>query len=109
MYPILKGEVREGQMASDRRKSARQPYGKQVDFEAMTAGTKKVGTARHRAHCLNISQGGMGITSEFKLKEGEVLKLFVPFKKQVALPVFAEVMWMKPETDTYRAGMRFLS
>jgi hypothetical protein len=96
-------------MASDRRKSARQPYSEQADFEAMTAGTKKVKVARHRAHCLDISQGGIGITSGFKLREGEVLKLSIPFKEQVTLPVFAEVMWMTPEADTFRAGMRFLS
>lgn len=96
-------------MTSDRRKSARQPYSKEIDFEAMIAGTKKVGIAHHRAHCLNISQGGLGITSRFKLREGEILKLSIPFKKHVALPVFAEVMWMKPEADTFRAGMRFLS
>ncbi len=96
-------------MASDKRKRARQPYSEQVDFEAMIAGTKKVKVAHHRAYCLNISQGGMGITSRFKLREGEVLKLSIPFGKDVTLPVFAEVVWMKPEADAFRAGLRFLS
>ena len=96
-------------MASERRKSARQPYSKEIDFEAMIAGTKKVGIAHHRAHCLNISQGGLEITSQFKLREGEILKLSIPLKRHVTLPVFAEVMWMKPDADTFRAGMRFLS
>jgi hypothetical protein len=96
-------------MTSERRKSARHPYSEQVDFEAMTAGTKKIGVAHHRADCLNISRGGMGITSRFELEEGKVLKLSIPFKQHVTLPVFAEVIWAKPEDDTFRAGMRFLS
>jgi hypothetical protein len=96
-------------MASEKRKSVRQPYSKQIDFEAMIAGTKKVGIAHHRAHCLNISQGGLEITSGYKPREGEVLKLSIPFKKEVMLPVFAEVMWITAEEDCFKAGMRFLS
>jgi hypothetical protein len=96
-------------MALERRKNVRQPYGKEIDFEAMIAGARKPGVTRHSAHCLNISQGGMGITSRFKPREGEVVKLSIPLKKHVNLPVFAEVVWMKPEADAFRAGMRFLS
>ena len=96
-------------MTSEKRKSARQPYTKEIDFEAMIADTKKIGLAKHRAHCLNISQGGLGMTTGFKPSEGEVLRLSFPFKKDVKLPVFAEVIWTSAEADQCRAGMRFLS
>jgi len=109
MYAIGQEVVREDQMVSEKRKSTRQPFSKEIDFEAMIAGVKRTGVARHRAHCLDISEGGLGITTRFKPREGEVLKLLFPFKKQVMLPVFAEVMWLEAETDTFRAGMRFLS
>jgi hypothetical protein len=96
-------------MASDKRKSVRQHYSKEIDFEAMIAGTKKAAVAQHRARCLDISGGGLAITTNFKPREGEVLKLSIPFKKDVMLPVFAEVIWIKAEADSFRAGMRFLS
>jgi Tfp pilus assembly protein PilZ len=96
-------------MASDKRTSVRQPYTQEVEFEAMIAGAKKAGLARHRAHCLDISQGGLGITTAFKPREGEILRLSIPIKREVTLPVFAEVMWITPEGAHFRAGMRFLS
>jgi Tfp pilus assembly protein PilZ len=96
-------------MASDKRISVRQPYTKEIKFEAMVAGAKKAGLARHHARCLDISQGGLGITTSFKPREGEILRLSIPIKREVTLPVFAEVMWITPEGAQYRAGMRFLS
>jgi Tfp pilus assembly protein PilZ len=96
-------------MASDKRISDRQLYTEEIEFEAMIAGVKKAGLARHRAHCLNISQGGLGITTAFKPREGEILRLSIPIKREVTLPVFAEVMWITPEGADFRAGMRFLS
>lgn len=96
-------------MVSDKRKSVRQPFSKEIDFETMVAGRRKTGIAQHRAHCLNISRGGLGVTTGFQPRDGEVLKLSIPFRKHIELPVFAEVMWTKAEADRFRAGMRFLS
>ncbi len=96
-------------MASEKRQSVRQPYSKKVEFETMIAGAKKAGTTRHHAQCLNISEGGLGVNTEFHAKEGEVFKLSMPLNKNVSVPVFAEVVWKKSEADCVRAGMRFLA
>lgn len=96
-------------MASNKRKSARQRYSERIDFEAMITGAKKADIARHCAHCLNISQGGLGITTDHRPKEGDVLRLSIPFKENLTLPVFAEVVWIAAEDDSFRAGMRFLA
>ena len=95
-------------MASEKRTSARQPFSTEIEFEAMVPGTKRSGT-EHRAGCLDISQGGLGLATRFRPQEGAVLKLSIPFQGDVKLPVFAEVMWIKDEADGFRAGMRFLS
>jgi len=96
-------------MAPEKRKSTRQPFSKEIDFEAMAAGMKRIKIEQHRANCLNISQGGLGVTTQFRPGEGAVLRLSIPFKKDVMLPVFAEVVWIKGEVDGFRAGMRFLA
>lgn len=96
-------------MVSEKRKSTRQPFSKEIDFEAMAAGMKRIEVKQHRANCLDISQGGVGLTTQFKPGEGAVLKLSIPFKKDVMLPVFAEVVWIQGEVDGFRAGMRFLA
>jgi hypothetical protein len=96
-------------MAPEKRKSTRQPFSKEIDFEAMAAGRKRIEVEQHRANCLDISRGGVGLTTQFKPGEGAVVKLSIPLKRDVMLPVFAEVVWIKGEVDYFRAGMRFLS
>ncbi|RJP14867.1 MAG: PilZ domain-containing protein [Candidatus Abyssobacteria bacterium SURF_5] len=107
-YPITIRE-REDPMATEKRRSARRRYKEEIDFEAMIPGSKMPRVTPHHAHCRDISQGGLGIIIGFQPREGEIVKLSIPFKKGITLPVFAEVIWTTAEADDFRAGMRFLS
>lgn len=59
---------------------------------------------------VDISLGGIGLTSDCFLKEGDVLKLFIPVAEaNTRLPVYTEVMWSTPSDGEFRAGLRFLA
>ena len=60
-------------------------------------------------HSTDISHGGLGLTSTYKATEGEIVKLSIPLNgSDTTVPVFAEVMWVVPLNECYRAGLRFL-
>jgi hypothetical protein len=59
---------------------------------------------------INISSGGIGLSTEYALKRGEVLKLYLPaIARSAALPVFSEVVWVRQAGVHVEAGLRFLS
>jgi len=59
---------------------------------------------------LDISSHGLGIETEYHLKEGSVLKCYLPLREtEATIPVFAQVIWVKPADGHFRAGFRFLS
>ena len=58
---------------------------------------------------VDLSPGGIGLTTDYPLHAGDVLKLFFPVGVgDASLPVFSEVMWSRPADGEYRAGLRFL-
>jgi hypothetical protein len=59
---------------------------------------------------VNIGAGGMGLTTDYPLKEGAVLKLDYPVAAGNArLPVYTEVVWARTADGKFRAGLRFLA
>jgi Tfp pilus assembly protein PilZ len=96
-------------MASKNRASSRHLYPEEIKFETMASGTETARRAHYRAHCLDISQGGLGFSTAHELGEGEVVKLSLPLRDfEVTLPVLAEVLWVKPAERHYRVGVRYL-
>jgi Tfp pilus assembly protein PilZ len=96
-------------MASKNRASSRHLYPEEIKFEAMAGGTKTSRRAHYRAHCLNISQGGLGFSTTHELGEREVVKLSLPLRDfEITLPVLAEVLWVKPAERHYKVGVRYL-
>jgi hypothetical protein len=64
---------------------------------------------RRNGVCFDISEGGLGMASEYPFIRGEVIKLLLPASEvDTPLPVFAEVMWAYPSGERFRAGLRFL-
>jgi hypothetical protein len=97
-----------GRTMSERRASERQPY-----FEEMALGIVKAGTGgwvtQHRAHCLNLSHGGLGLSTSHVLRENQIVKIILPVKGfHATVPVLAEVSWVIAENNHYRAGIRYL-
>jgi Tfp pilus assembly protein PilZ len=96
-------------MTSNARTSSRHPYSEDIRLETMTEGIKEAEIERYCAHCLNISQGGLGFSTGRELREREVVKLSFPLKDfDISLPVLAEVLWVKPAERRYRVGVRYL-
>ena len=96
-------------MTSNTRAKGRHLYSEELILETMAMGKKTVRTAHYRAHCLNISQGGLGFSTAHALSEREVVKLSLPLRDfDITLPVLAEVLWVKPANRHYKVGVRYL-
>jgi hypothetical protein len=59
---------------------------------------------------INISDTGLGMYVRQPLFKGEILKLRFPADVSItAVPVYAEVVWVRQEKDRYRTGLKFLA
>jgi len=59
---------------------------------------------------IDISSCGLGMKTKYALREGSVLKFFLPMREaEATIPVFAQVMWATPANDHFRVGLRFLA
>src|SRR5512144_2147906 len=88
------------------RKSIRKP----VSFELTLLESGRPVNILKSGVGVDLSPGGMGLTTDYPLHEGEVLKLFFPVEVgNASLPVYTEVVWAKPTDGEFRAGLRFLA
>ncbi len=61
-----------------------------------------------RAHGVDISSDGLGLSTECPLHRFMVVRLGLHITCRATVPVFAEVKWTEPTTDGFRAGVCFL-
>lgn len=97
---------------SEKRFSGRQSFNRPVSFEICATKTSQSMDIQQNGLGVDISAEGIGITTDYALREGDVLKLYIPINNTVgtSLPVYAEVMWSKPADENLRAGgLRFLA
>lgn len=93
---------------SDRRLSNRRFFNQPLSFEiSLIEGQFEI--IKKDATGVDISSEGLGMTTDYVLNKGGVLKLYIPTAVDTFLPVFAEVMWSMPADTRFRAGLRFLS
>ena len=58
---------------------------------------------------VDISSCGLGMKTRRSLQEGSVLKFYLPMRKwDITVPVFAQIMWSKPDDEHFRVGLKFL-
>lgn len=94
----------------EKRLSMRKAFPKPVRFEYSRIKNNRLEILMERGNGVDISQGGLGITSHYDLKEKEILKLHIPIEEtQITIPVIAEVIWSKPESSHFRVGLKFLA
>ena len=87
----------------------RKEFDQQIYFET-TLVNGKMKNINRKGIAMDISDGGLGLKTDLDLSEGAVVKFNIPMKEvDITIPVFAEVMWSKPENSHFRAGLRFLS
>ena len=90
---------------TDTRKSLAQP----ISFELSMMTTGKTENVVIQGLGVDVSAGGVGMTSAFPLKGGQVVKIFFPVTEgKTRVPVLTEVMWSKFCAGEYRSGLRFL-
>lgn len=96
-------------MKSQKRLSDRKIFNKPIRFELSIMESGQLKNIQYDGLGLDISQSGLGLTTEYALKEGEVLKLILPVNElDITLPILAETVWSKPANGHFRAGLRFL-
>jgi hypothetical protein len=91
-----------------KRHSYRQEFNQPVSFETSVI-NGKIRNIRYNGIVVDISDGGLGLKTDHALSQGSVLKFDIPIKDMdIAIPVFAQVLWSKPDDDQFRAGLSFL-
>ena len=97
-------------MNENKREHIRKEYSEEIGFESMLAGSIRDAVVLRSGSTMDISHGGLGLVTSYRPAEGEVVRLSIPLKDpEVTLPVFAEVIWVEPFNEYYRAGLRFLA
>jgi len=95
----------------EKRMSERFPYQRTMQYMAMGDSLRPPDRVPLSGGIVDISNGGMRVqTEELGLKEGVMLKVWIPLSEtEVAVPVLTEVRWVKEEkTGGYHAGLRFM-
>jgi hypothetical protein len=96
-------------MTREKRRDIRKEYLEEISFESMLTDQSGRGVVIHSGRSMDMSRGGLGLASTYKATEGEVVKLSIPLNRSdMTVPVFAEVMWVMPFNEYYKAGLRFL-
>ena len=81
-----------------------------VSFELIERGGGGLKTVLVDGVGVDLSSEGVGVFTEYPLREGEVLKLRYPVNVgDASLPVYTEVMWSRASNQHFRAGLRFLA
>jgi len=92
-----------------KRSEKRKPCEQKVTFELSAEKAASFNKTQFNGRCIDISKYGIGLTTEHQLERSQVIKLYLPMKHtETNMPVFAEVIWSKPDNGMSRTGLRFL-
>jgi len=90
------------------RQTVREPLPQTITFE-MSERTGGFANNLLKGCGVDAGRGGIGLTTDHPLEEGDVIKLELPSALPgLNLPVLAEVVWAMPIHGKFRAGLRFL-
>ena len=93
----------------EKRANNRKNFQRPVSFELNCAGKGWSENIRQNGEALDISSGGIGLSTTYALKRGEILKVYLPaIARSASLPVFSEVVWVRQAGAHVEAGLRFL-
>ncbi|MBM4136139.1 MAG: PilZ domain-containing protein [Nitrospira sp.] len=89
--------------------NSRRSFNKTISFELSLIESDQIKNIKSAGTGVDISPDGLGISINYALAVGDVLKLNIPDNKEKsANAVFAEVVWSKPSNSHFRMGLRFL-
>lgn len=90
---------------SQNRIRVRQP----LNFELTAFGSGRLSNTLEQGRGVDLSVGGMGMTTSFPLNAGQIVRLVTPTAgAEPSLPVLTEVMWSRFDNGEFRVGLRFL-
>ncbi len=92
-----------------KRSRVRKTFKRAVPFEVLAVQSNRIENIQLDGVCLDISEGGLGLSAGVPLQRSQVIKVFLPVQKvRTSLPVFAEVVWSEPSNGSFRVGLRIL-
>ncbi len=87
----------------------RKIFHRPVSFELSAIEESRRENTQKSGEAINISSGGLSLSTTYALKHGEILKLYLPaIARSASLPVFSEVVWVRQAGAHVEAGLRFL-
>jgi hypothetical protein len=93
----------------EKRASKRKKFQRPVNFELSCTEKGWSENIRQNGEVLDISSGGIGLSTTYALKRGKILKVYLPaIARSASLPVFSEVIWVRQARAHVEAGLRFL-
>jgi hypothetical protein len=96
----------EGDLTMERRMAERKEFTKTLDFKVSTL---ESGTVTCGSQGVDISSYGLGMMSDYRPERGMILQISVPVEDiGITLPLFAEVTWVSPVREGFKAGLSFL-
>jgi hypothetical protein len=97
-------------MESEKRRGARKTFNRTIVLEKSDIVSDHVRHYRFDGVVLDVSQGGLGLSTDRSLREGEIVKLFLPLNQMnITVPVMAEVKWSRRMSSACQSGLRFLT
>ena len=92
-----------------KRLKIRGPFKQSIPFDMIDVESDILRNINYTGTGVDISEHGLGMTSDYPLKKAQVIKLHLPLQKMDRpFSVFAEVMWSMPAKNRFRVGLRFL-
>jgi hypothetical protein len=94
---------------TDKRSISRVPIHQSVRFDIADGDSGHFENVVKEGIGLDISSGGIGLTTADPIEVGRVVKLLFPVAVfNASLPIYAEVMWSARVDGGERIGLRFL-
>lgn len=93
----------------EKRSSTRKSFKRDVTFEMSSMEEGCLKHIREIGQGVDISSGGLGLSTKQALTKGSILRLYLPVVTGgPELPVFSEVVWVKQAGSHVKSGLRFL-
>lgn len=94
---------------TEKRQQERRPFSYPVRIETGDPDKGTFAPVRFDGQGIDVSSGGLGLTSGMPSEVGQVMRLFLPLgTPETLVPVFSEVRWVRESEGGYRMGLQFI-
>lgn len=94
---------------NDKRLTKRNLFNQSISFEITNMNTEGVKNIQKVGFGIDISSKGVGMTTDYAFKKGDVLKLYLICNMvNITLPVYAKVVWSEFVNNNCRVGLLLL-